>query len=275
MNQILESILSFLTNIFEKKPIITPDVATEIAPPVPVEVSVPIQITAVVSPVVSPIIISAPQIQINGSKLYNGIDISSVQEAVNFNNVVAAGNSFIMSKCYTGNDGMDPTYKNNIIKAKEAGLVVGSYNFLYPLQTDPSHPNRDAAGQAKLHFSHCITEFVCADLEWPENQDWAKWNVSGQFINDWTLTYLETYTQLSGRKPIVYTYPYFAKSVSLSSDFAQYQLWIASYVKNKPDVPKPWGADDWIMWQTGLGKLSNGAPVDVNVAKDLSMFDKA
>jgi lysozyme len=205
--------------------------------------------------------------------MYQGIDVSSVQGNIDFSAVAAAGIEFVICKCYTGNDGEDPTYSNNVINAQNAGLSVGTYHFVYPLPADPNHPNRDPVGQAQLHFAATKTKLVCCDVEWPMNTDWNKWGIpNGQFISDWTLQYLETYTQLSGNKPLVYTYPYFAGQVGFSQQITQYQLWIASYVPNQPVIPQPWNS--WIVWQSSGGtyKLPSGAPCDYDVAPDISMF---
>jgi lysozyme len=202
----------------------------------------------------------------------NGIDVSSVQGNIDFNAVAASGIEFVICKCYTGNDGIDPTYAINIVNAQNAGLKVASYNFLYPLPTSAAHPNRDPAGQAALHFNATKTNIVCADLEWPTPDLFNQWGVNGQFINDWTLQYLEAYTQLAGTAPLVYTYPYYAKSIGLTADFANYGLWIASYVPNQPVIPSPWNS--WKIWQQSGGTyhLPSGAPCDFDVMPDLSLF---
>jgi GH25 family lysozyme M1 (1,4-beta-N-acetylmuramidase) len=204
--------------------------------------------------------------------MYQGIDVSSVQGAIDFNTVAAAGIQFVICKNYQGNDGADPTYTTNITNAANAGLAVASYNFVYPLPTDPNHPNRDPVGQANLHFNSTKTNLVCIDIEWPSPQDFLHWGINGQFISDWTLQYLETYTQLAGKQPLVYTYPYFAGAVNFSSQINQYGLWIASYVPNQPVIPAPWTS--YVIWQSSGGtyKLPSGAPCDYDVAADISMF---
>jgi lysozyme len=207
------------------------------------------------------------------SDLIKGIDVSSVQSNVPWQAVAAQGMKFAIMKCCQGNDGVDPFYKTNMTGAKAAGLYVGSYNFVYPLPPQASQPGRDPVKQAQMHFSVADnTNPVFCDLEWPApGPDWSKWGVSASQICDWTLAYLAEYTQLSGKKPILYSYPYFLNAINPPSDFAQYPLWIASYVPT-PVIPKPF--TDWVCWQTtgGGGKLPNGAPVDTDVVKDFSLW---
>lgn len=169
-----------------------------------------------------------------------GVDISSVQGNVNPAWLQLQGFGFVIAKSYTGNDGADPFFQMNVQNCKNVSMPVAAYNFLYPLQTDPNHPNRDPVGQAQLHYKHTGDITVAADLEWSAPQDWERWEVSATFINDWALSYLQEYERISGRRPLLYTYPFFAQSVQFTSDYAAYQLWLANY-SNSP-VPKPW---DW------------------------------
>lgn len=205
-----------------------------------------------------------------------GVDISSVQANVDFNWLVGQGIQFVIVKCFTGNDGKDPFYEKNIAGAKAAGLKVGIYHFIYPLPTDPAHPGRDALTQARMHYEAAGDQpIVCCDLEWPEPQDWSKWKCSAAQINQWTLDYLAEYERLSGVRPIIYTYYFYGKTLNLPPQFADYKLWIANF-SFPPAIPHPW--TDWVMQQTGGGntgvamRLSNGIPVDTDLAKDLSLW---
>jgi len=209
-----------------------------------------------------------------------GCDVSDVQGEVDFHWLVQQGFQFVIVKCFTGNDGKDSKYDENVAKARAAGLKVAAYHFIYPLPTDDAHPTRDPKVQAKLHYDAAgDVSVVACDLEWPVPQEWAtKWNVNANFIKQWTLTYLAEYERLSGKRMILYTYPNFAQILQLSAnpEFAQYPLWIASYT-NPPTIPHPW--TDYVLWQDGGGTsghkltLPNGIPVDSDVAKDLSLWD--
>lgn len=213
--------------------------------------------------------------------MYKGIDISVVQKAVDFEWLKGQDISFIIQRCYVGNEYRDINYQTNMQKGKDNGFMMGVYNFVYPLPDAAGHVNRNPIDQANLHFEQVagLTENVAVDVEWPEPpspnkpDNWSKWGCSATQINDWVLKYLERYTQLSGRKPLVYTYPSFAKTVKFSQDITQYPLWIASYIPNAPSIPAPFA--DWVIWQNSGGslmKLPNGIAVDTDVARDLSWF---
>jgi lysozyme len=198
-----------------------------------------------------------------------GVDISVIQGTVDFNALAASGVQFVVIRCGVGNGGIDIDYTTNVAKATAAGLKVMAYHFVYPLPTTTAQPLRDPVKQAQYHFNAAQGQLAACDLEWPTQADWAKWGCTASQINQWALTYLAEYSRLSGQPMIVYTYPNFAQTVGLTSDFAQYPLWIASY-EPTPAIPHPW--TDWVLWQTtgGGGHLPNGAPVDTDLAKDLS-----
>lgn len=206
--------------------------------------------------------------------LIKGVDISVIQGVVDFDALFASGVQFVICRCGVGNGSKDKLYDQNIAKAKAAGLKVMAYNFVYPLPPLASQPSRDPKVQAKMHVEWTAGEQACCDLEWPAVQDWTKWGCTPAQIVQWSITYLEEYERLSGIRPIVYTYPNFADSIHLPTEFGQkYKLWIASYTAT-PRVPKPW--TDWVMWQDsgGTWKLPNGVACDTDKAKDLSLWDE-
>jgi lysozyme len=202
-----------------------------------------------------------------------GLDISVIQGTVDFQAVAASGIQFIVARCGIGNSGIDVDYTKNITAAKASGLQVACYHFVYPLPTTAAQPLRDPVKQAQYHFSAAQGVLACMDFEWPVQTDWAKWGCSAQQISDWGLTYLAEYSRLDGRTTLIYTYPNFAQTVNLAAapTYASYPLWIASY-QATPYIPAPWNS--WTLWQTsgGGGKLPNGAPVDTDVAQDLSLW---
>lgn len=207
--------------------------------------------------------------------LVKGLDVSVIQGVVDFAAVAATGVQFVICRCGVGNSGKDSTYDKNMANAKAVGLQVMAYHFVYPLPTIASEPLRDPTAQAKLHAGYANGALAACDLEWPTSADWAKWGCTAAQIGQWVVTYLAAYESLTGIKPLVYTYPNFAQQVNLPVEVANYPLWIASYDDATPLIPHPW--TDWVLWQNtgGGGKLPNGAPVDTDVARDLSLWNAA
>lgn len=204
-----------------------------------------------------------------------GIDVSAIQgNNVNWPAVAAAGIAFACIKCGDGNNGIDPYYVKNIEGATRAGLKILTYHAVFPLPNDPNHLNRDPVGQATFHYQHAQKGFpVSIDLEWPTPEQWQNYGINRQFIIDWTLSYLTTYEQLSGIKPLIYTYPYYCRVLQPPPQFSQYPLWIASY-QASPEVPAPWS--NWTMWQDSSGPYHlpvSGVAVDTNKVRDLSLWN--
>lgn len=164
-------------------------------------------------------------------------------------------------------------YAKNVAGATAAGLKVACYHFIYPLPPKEGDPSRDPVAQAQYHFNASLGQLACIDCEWPEPQDWATWGCSSAQLNTWMLAYLQEYESLSGRKPIIYTYPNWAANVGFYQQFIQYLLWIASY-EASPAIPSPWRT--WVLWQNtgGGGHLpTTGVPVDTDLAEDLSLWN--
>jgi lysozyme len=206
-----------------------------------------------------------------------GLDLSSIQGSnIDWAQLYSLGYRFVFIRACIGNDFNDTDYVANMKGAQAAGLKSAPYLFLYPLCTDPNHPNRDPKDQAALHYKFVgNTQAAAIDLEWPYQNQWKTWGIDANFITQWLLTYLQEYERLSGVRPIIYSYPSFLEALNLPQSFADdYKLWIASYTAT-PVVPKPW--NDWAFWQQsgGTEKLPNGIPVDIDVAKDLSLWDAA
>lgn len=201
------------------------------------------------------------------------MDISIVQGQVDFKALKNSGVEFVIIRCGVGNNGIDAKYTTNVAKAKAAGLKVMAYHFIFPLPPLASQPLRDPIKQAQYHFNAAQGELAACDYEWPEPQDRVKWGCTADQMNQWCLDYLQEYERLSGRKMVIYTYPYFAYTGNFPPAFAQYPLWIASYATS-PSIPHPWTS--YVLWQNtgGGGRLpTTGVPVDTDLAKDLSLWD--
>lgn len=159
--------------------------------------------------------------------------------------------------------------------ARAAGALVGAYHYAIP-----SVPVRESAlaqarvaagaygGKAKAGMLP-----LALDLESNPNA------LSGQDMAQWALTWLGEVKRLTGRTPLLYTYPaFFAANVAADPALAAYPLWIAHYGQelNSPTVPAPWAS--WTFWQfSSKGDLAGfDGPVDLNVfagtGADLSLL---
>ena len=139
---------------------------------------------------------------------------------------------------------VDPDFKNNWRRAKEAGLPRGSYWF-YDSRADPRQ-------QAELWFNLLNGDMgelpLFLDLEESYRGTFTGWQ-------HWK-TFLERLRALAGSKEIgIYTaYHYWQDNAPFSQPteleyFHRYPLWIANYGVAQPLVPKPWATSEWLFWQ--------------------------
>lgn len=204
--------------------------------------------------------------------MIRGLDASSVQGNLPIKALDDAGVRFLIHKCQQGNDGRDPCFDRNVSAARNAGWYVGAYHFLYPL------PHLDPVAQAEGFFkasdlgSRAGELPPALDLEWPDpDAGFAKWGCTPAQVNDWSQRCAARVAELFGRKPLIYTYPYFMSKLrgrgALGPDvswLAEYPLWIASYAP-QPILPAPWSS--WAFWQydgNGGEKMPNGGDADFN-----------
>ncbi|MGH7964892.1 MAG: glycoside hydrolase family 25 protein, partial [Candidatus Binatia bacterium] len=95
----------------------------------------------------------------------------------------------------------------------------------------------------------------------------AKGLPAGQVI-DWTHRYLNTVQALTGRQPIIYTYPNFWRTqMANTTEFNHYPLWIADYNGQNAPGPLPGGWSNWTFWQyTSTGRIPGiTGNTDINV----------
>lgn len=216
-----------------------------------------------------------------------GLDVSSIQGKIDWAAVSASGVRFVMRKCGNGNNAPDAGFATDIAGARAAGLAVGAYHVGFPLPTDPAHPGRAAADQAKAHFEASAGVGSAPgdlppalDLEWPVpgSADWKKYGCSAPQVRAWALAYLEAAEQLWGRLPLLYDgFPDYWAGIDGGAEpgFARYPLWVVNYPEQykgrtppdgaSPAIPPPWTA--WTLWQHCGGgfHLPGGVPVDSDV----------
>ena len=208
--------------------------------------------------------------------MIRGIDVSSLQGRIDWK-AERSRFDFVIIRDGYGNEAPDSRAKLNIAEARLAGFVVGTYNVTFPLHDSVAHINRSPVDQARWHARKWQEGDLppACDLEWPGPEAWAKWQVSGAFIVDWHLRYLEELERVCGVRPMVYTYPYYWQTLTAAAGdaavlpFNQYPLWLAKYedhTEMAPVTPYPWTYAE--IQQTEGGdktRLLNGCPVDTNV----------
>ncbi|HEV7332033.1 MAG TPA: glycoside hydrolase family 25 protein [Flavisolibacter sp.] len=186
----------------------------------------------------------------------HGIDVSRYQHAVSWKMVkdmkvrnVRIGFAFI--KATEGTNLVDPFFKRNWKRAKEAGMTRGAYHFF--------NPRKDGKSQAKQFLN--TVKLESGDL--PPVLDIEKgWNIPKAKIQQEVKVWLDAVEAAYGVKPIIYTYVTFYEKY-LKGAFDDYPLWIAHYYQpNSPRIKRPWQ-----FWQHSEEGRVNGirSKVDFNV----------
>lgn len=219
-----------------------------------------------------------------------GVDVSQVQSTtIDWVALLAAGFSFEYHRCGDGNDAADPNFARRTNDATKAGFLTGAYAVGFPLHADPAHPGREPYAQAKAHYQQCAGVGSASgelppmlDLEWPVpgSPEWAQYGLTGAFVRQWALAYLQEAESLWGVTPVLYDgFPDYFSGIGGPQEpgFAKYPLWVVDYPAAyqhafPPDdsllvVPQPWGGKNWTFWQFSGGtmRLPGGVPVDGDV----------
>lgn len=196
----------------------------------------------------------------------HGIDVSRYQQNINWKLVkemrvqnISLG--FVFIKATEGNNMVDPYFKRNWKKAREAGMIRGAYHFF--------NPKKDGKQQVK-NFQKLV-KLESGDL--PPVLDVEKgWKKSKNEIQTKVREWLKAMEEFYGVKPIIYTYVSFYERY-LKGAFDDYPLWIAHYYqKNQPRISR-----DWQFWQHSEEGKVDGilSKVDFNVFSGDSAAFKA
>ncbi len=187
-----------------------------------------------------------------------GVDVSAHNHpngaAINWR-TVAQTEEFALVKA---TEGLTGNYDNawfgrDFDGAKAAGLVVGTYHF-----ADPGTPVvDDAVGEARHYWATIKSRQGAGVLAPALDIEKAKGLTPTQ-LQGWVSAFLAETKRLSGRTPIVYTYPSFWDTYLKTNAHASNPLWIAHYGTTSPRIPGGWSS--WKMWQYTSGARVAGIP---------------
>jgi len=170
-----------------------------------------------------------------------GRDVSYYQGNFDWNAQKGAGVSWGYARVSDGTGFIDPTFGSNWTNMKNAGILRGAYMFF--------EPGEDATQQGNLMVQKVgmlgngdLPAMI--DVETTGGQ--APATVAARIQ-----TWLDIVEKGTGRRPIIYTGPYFWQDNVQSTSFGKYGLWIAHYGVSCPLIPPGW--NNWIMWQYSDG----------------------
>jgi GH25 family lysozyme M1 (1,4-beta-N-acetylmuramidase) len=175
-----------------------------------------------------------------------GIDVSHHQGTIDWAQVAASGQRFVIAKATEGLFSVDPTYATNRAGAMAAGLVFGAYHFARP----DLHPN-DPTGEAD-HFvdtAQLGPGNIVPVLDLERSGDLTQAQLAA-----WILAWLGEVTARTGVRPMVYTSPNGwanrTGDTTAVADAGFSLLWIAHWFVAEPTVPaNDWQGNGWAFWQ--------------------------
>ena len=185
----------------------------------------------------------------------------------------SAAKTFAWARATIGTDA-DPTFKNNVVNAQAAGVLIGAYHYARP---DLDLGAAGAVAEANYFWSvaHSFVNgsntylMPVLDIEQAPGASYNKTTLS-QWINTWC-TNIVALAAAQGVtvKPFVYTFISYANSW-LNTSVTVWPLWIANNYAGQntetggPSSLGPWS--NWVFWQYGTAAVSGvSGNVDVDV----------
>jgi GH25 family lysozyme M1 (1,4-beta-N-acetylmuramidase) len=178
------------------------------------------------------------------TKVIAGPDVSHYQhpggKAINWTKVAKTGVKFAISKATEGTTYNDPYFATDYPAELAAGLVHGSYHFAHPALPIVS----TAMAQAKFFTAAVGAVNTAATLPPALDLEQTGGLTPPQLVT-WAQDFLLDMRTLTGRTPMLYTYPNFWENdLDDPSALARYPLWMAAYGTSKAPVADVWQYTD-------------------------------
>lgn len=183
-----------------------------------------------------------------------GIDVSSHQGAMNWQNIAAAGNSFVYVKATEGTTYVNPYFDGQYNGAKDAGLYAGAYVF--------ARPDGDPVRQADHFYRHAQylrdgrTLPLMLDLEGPYGSLKDKyglcWGRGDSSMVRWIKSFVDRVERKSGSPMLIYTNNWWWSQCTGNSKAFTKQYLNTAYWSSTPPTELPASWTHWTFWQYGI-----------------------
>jgi len=169
-----------------------------------------------------------------------GIDVARYQENVDFRQAIASGIHFVFMKATEGKDYIDPNFRTNWVRAREAGMPRGAYHFM----TWCSLASEQAAWFVANVPNDADALPPVLDLEW-NNHSSCKVKPSRADALEKIRVMLEAMERHTGKLPIIYTDMNFHRDV-LSGESFPNAFWLRS---TAAEPHERYSNRTWTFWQ--------------------------
>jgi lysozyme len=188
----------------------------------------------------------------------HGVDVSRWQGDIDWMRLRTQGANFAYIKATDGGDHIDPMFRTNWRKAKEAGVKRGAYHFFYWCRT---------AGEQADWFIRNVPRDPDAlppviDVEYNHLSD-CKMRLSRAKILEKMQVFMDRLERYYGKRPIIYTAPDFYAD-NLDGEFMQHPFWLRSVAAHPTKI---YPGRRWVFWQYSGSGLTQGVEgkIDLNV----------
>lgn len=188
----------------------------------------------------------------------HGVDVSRWQGDIDWGKLRTQGANFAYIKATDGGDHLDPMFKKNWRKAKEAGIRRGAYHFFYWC--------RRASEQADWFIRNVPRDPDALppvlDVEWNGDSS-CKRRPSRTDVLEKMQVFMDKLERHYGKRPVIYTAPDFYDD-NLKGAFKNHSFWLRSVAQHPSKV---YPGRNWLFWQYSGSGLSHGVDgrIDLNV----------
>ncbi|HEY0014827.1 MAG TPA: GH25 family lysozyme [Longimicrobium sp.] len=174
-----------------------------------------------------------------------GVDVSHLEGAINWEQVKDAGIAFAFLKATQGNGFVDPRAQENLAQCRKFGIVAGMYHF-YRHDVDPEAQARHFLDNLGAREPGDLLPAI--DVEGPDDGGGSFDYPKSEVVRRVGVVVGAVQAAI-GRAPMIYTYPSaWAELTGNSTQFAgECPLWIASYGVATPSLVGGW--KDYTVWQ--------------------------
>lgn len=189
----------------------------------------------------------------------HGVDVSRWQGDIDWPRLRSQGANFAYIKATDGGDHIDPMFRTNWNRAKEAGVKRGAYHFFYWC--------RVASEQADWFIRNVPRDPDALppviDVEY-NGESSCRFKLSPERAREKMQVFMDRLEQHYGKRPVIYTAPDFYKD-NLRGHFRDYPFWLRSVAAHPSKI---YPDRKWVFWQYSGSGLSQG----VNGKIDLNVF---
>lgn len=190
----------------------------------------------------------------------HGVDVSRWQGNIDWPKLRSQGANFAYIKATDGGDHVDPMFKTNWRKAKEAGVARGAYHFFYWC--------RVASQQAEWFIRNVPNDPDALppviDVEY-NGESSCRFKLSPEKAREKMQVFMDMLERHYGKRPVIYTAPDFYAD-NLRGHFENYPFWLRAVAQHPSKV---YPGRKWVFWQYSGSGLSQG----VNGKIDLNVFN--